>query len=53
MKKYRLKFLTALIIANLMGCGNSHNDTKIDTNSNQTLTKKPDSIKQNNTLSLG
>lgn len=46
MKKYILKFLTAFIIANLMGCGNSHNESKMDTNSKQTLTKNPGSIMQ-------
>lgn len=50
MKKYRLKFLTALLIVCLMGCGgsqqNSHKNGKIDTTSNQTLTKKSDMITQ-------
>jgi predicted 3-demethylubiquinone-9 3-methyltransferase (glyoxalase superfamily) len=50
MKKYTLKFLTALVIASLMGCGNSqqnsNNNNKTDTTSNQTLTNKTDIIKQ-------
>jgi len=40
MKKYRLKFLTALLVVNLMGCTNSPNNSKIDTTPNQTVTKK-------------
>jgi len=35
MKKYKLKFLTALVIVSLMGCGdsqqNSHKNSKNDT----------------------
>jgi predicted 3-demethylubiquinone-9 3-methyltransferase (glyoxalase superfamily) len=50
MKKYKLKFLTALVIASLMGCGdsqqNSHKNNNIDTISNQTLAKKPGMITQ-------
>jgi predicted 3-demethylubiquinone-9 3-methyltransferase (glyoxalase superfamily) len=50
MKKYKLKFLTALVIASLMGCGdsqqNSHKNNNIDTISNQTLAKKTDMISQ-------
>ena len=50
MKKYGLKILDALIIANAMGCGNSQqnarNKSKIDTTANQTLTNKTDMIKQ-------
>lgn len=50
MKKNILKFLTGLAIANLMGCGNSqqnsHNNNKIDTASNQTLVKTTDMISQ-------
>lgn len=56
MKKYMLKFLTALIIVNVMGCGNSqqhsNNSSKIDTRSNQTSTKKTDMITQKITPSL-
>jgi predicted 3-demethylubiquinone-9 3-methyltransferase (glyoxalase superfamily) len=48
MKKKIIKFLTALIIANLLGCGNSqqnsNNNSKIDTTTNQTVTKKSDTI---------
>ena len=48
MKREILKLLTALIIANLLGCGNSqqnaNNNSKIDTTSHQTVTKKPISI---------
>jgi predicted 3-demethylubiquinone-9 3-methyltransferase (glyoxalase superfamily) len=50
MKKYKLKFLTALVVAILMGCGdsqqNSHKNNNTDTISNQTLTKKTDMISQ-------
>jgi predicted 3-demethylubiquinone-9 3-methyltransferase (glyoxalase superfamily) len=50
MKKYRLTFLAALIIAILMGCENSqqnsHKNSKNDTASNQTLVKKTDMITQ-------
>ncbi len=50
MKKYVLSLLTALMIANIIGCGNSqqnsHKNTKNDTTSNQTLNKKPDMIRQ-------
>jgi predicted 3-demethylubiquinone-9 3-methyltransferase (glyoxalase superfamily) len=50
MKKYKLKFLTALMIASLMGCRdsqqNSHKNNNIDTISNQTLTNKTDMFKQ-------
>lgn len=46
MKKYALKFLTVIIVMNLLGCTNSkknsQNDSKIDTTSNETLTKKKD-----------
>lgn len=56
MKKYMLKFLTAVIIVNVTSCGNSqqnsHTDSKIDTTTNQTLTNKYDYSK-NNTLPLG
>lgn len=50
MKKYVLKFLTALAIVNAVACGNSqqksHDSSKIDTISNQTLTNKTDMVKQ-------
>lgn len=50
MKKYLIIFLTALIIVNAIGCGNSQQDTlktsKMDTTSNQTLTAKTDRITQ-------
>jgi predicted 3-demethylubiquinone-9 3-methyltransferase (glyoxalase superfamily) len=50
MKKYKLTLLTALVIASLMGCGdsqqNSHKNSKNDTTSDQTLNKKPDMIRQ-------
>jgi len=56
MKKYKLKFLTAFMIAGLMACGdsqqNSQDNSKIDTTSNQTLTKAPDVIAQKITPSL-
>ena len=48
MKKKIIKFLTALMIANLIGCGNSqqnsNNNSKIDTSTNKTVTKNSDSI---------
>lgn len=50
MRKYRLKFLTALVIATLIGCGDSqqnfHNNKNIDTTSNKTITKNTDMITQ-------
>lgn len=50
MKKYLNKFLLALLIANLLGCGNSQQNTqntsKIDTTANPTLTNTSDKIKQ-------
>lgn len=50
MEKYALKFWVAVVIASLLGCGNSqynsHSDNKIDTASDETLTKKPDMISQ-------
>ncbi len=50
MKKYKLKFLTALATAGIMGCGdsqqNSHKTNNIDTISNQTSAKKTDMITQ-------
>lgn len=50
MKKYALQLLTAVIIANLFGCGNSqqnsHENSNTDTTSNQTLVKQTDMIKQ-------
>ena len=46
MKKYKRKFLTALLLLSLMGCGDSqqHSNKKNDTDtiSNQTLAKKTD-----------
>ena len=43
------KFLPALLIANLMGCGNAQqnavSNSKTDTTTNQRVIKKPDSIK--------
>ena len=56
MKKYKLKILTALLIANLMGCENSQQNTqknsKIDTTSDQSSIKKPGSIMQKITACL-
>lgn len=56
MKKYAIKFLTALIIVNAMSCGNSqkdsHKTSKIDTIASQTLTTKTDMITQKITPSL-
>lgn len=56
MKKYKLKLLTALTIAGLMGCGdsqpNSQKKDNIDTISNQTLAKKTGMITQKITPSL-
>jgi hypothetical protein len=56
MKKYKLKFFTALITAALTGCGdsqhNAHKNSKIDSTSSQVLTKKPDSIMQKITACL-
>jgi predicted 3-demethylubiquinone-9 3-methyltransferase (glyoxalase superfamily) len=50
MKKYTLKFLFALVIASLMACGNSqqntNNESKIDSTAHQTLINKTDLIKQ-------
>ena len=50
MKAYKLKFLTVLVIASLIGCGdsqqNSHQNNNIDTISNETLAKKPNMITQ-------
>lgn len=50
MKKYGLKILVALIIANAMGCGNSQQNTdnksENDTTVSQTSTNKTDMIKQ-------
>ncbi len=50
MKKYILNLLAVLVIANIVGCENSQqnsqNKSKIDTTSNQSLTKKPNMIKQ-------
>ena len=50
MKAYKLKFLTLLVIASLIGCGdsqqNSHQNNNIDTISNETLVKKQNMITQ-------
>lgn len=50
MRKYIVKSLAVLVIANVMGCGNSqqntHNNSKIDTTANQTSVNKTDMIKQ-------
>lgn len=50
MKKHTLQLLTAVIIANLFGCGNSqqnsHENSNTDTTSNQTLVNQTDMIKQ-------
>jgi predicted 3-demethylubiquinone-9 3-methyltransferase (glyoxalase superfamily) len=50
MRKYMLKFLIALVIANLIGCGNSQQNSlknkNLDRTSNETLTKKTDMISQ-------
>lgn len=47
MEKYKLKFLTTLAIASLIGCRDSQqNSDKKDTASNQTVTKKTDLIAQ-------
>jgi predicted 3-demethylubiquinone-9 3-methyltransferase (glyoxalase superfamily) len=50
MKKYKFKFLTSVVIAGLMGCGDaqqhSHNNNNMDTISNQTSAKKTDMITQ-------
>lgn len=49
MKKRIINSLMALTIANLMGCENSQqhsNNSKTDTTTNQTVSKKADSIKQ-------
>ena len=56
MKKYRLNVLVALIIVIAMGCGNSQQnsniDSKIDTTSHQTVTNNTDRIKQKITPSI-
>jgi predicted 3-demethylubiquinone-9 3-methyltransferase (glyoxalase superfamily) len=50
MKKHKPYFFTVLIVANLLGCGNSqqnsNNKSKIDSTANQTLTNKTGMIKQ-------
>lgn len=50
MKMYVYKFVTALIIANAVGCGNSqqdsHESTRTGTTSNQNVTNKTDMITQ-------
>jgi predicted 3-demethylubiquinone-9 3-methyltransferase (glyoxalase superfamily) len=56
MKKYGLNILVTLIIVNVMGCGNSQqnstNNSKIDTTSNQPVTNKTNMIKQKITPSI-
>ena len=56
MKYYKLKILTSLIIANIIGCTNTQqtvpNSSKTETTSNQTLANKTDMIKQKITPSL-
>ncbi len=56
MKKKILKLLTAVLTANLLGCGNAQQDLnkspKTDTTANQTVTKKPGSITQKITPSI-
>ena len=56
MKKNTIKFLTALILANILGCTDNQqtipNNSKTDTTSNQTLTKKTDMHKQKITPSI-
>ena len=56
MKKYRQNVLVALIIVIAMGCGNSQQnsniDSKIDTTSHQTVTNNTDMIKQKITPSI-
>lgn len=50
MKRHKLHFLTVLILATLLSCGNSqqnsHESSKIDTASNQILTNKANMITQ-------
>jgi predicted 3-demethylubiquinone-9 3-methyltransferase (glyoxalase superfamily) len=50
MRKYVVKILAVVVIANVMGCGNTqqntHNNHKIDTTANQTLTNKTDRMNQ-------
>ncbi len=56
MKKYKLKFLIALVIAGIMGCGNteqnSYKKNAVDTILNQTLAKETVMMKQKITPSL-
>ena len=56
MKYNKLKFLTALVIANIIGCTNTQqtdpNSSKTETTSNQTLANKTNMIKQKITPSL-
>lgn len=56
MKKNIIKFLTALTIANIIGCTNDQqnvtNNSKTDTTSNHSLPKKTEMIKQKITPSL-
>jgi|SRR5690606_33171717 len=46
MKKYIIYIFTLLVIANLIGCGNSHTDSKTDTTFNQNLSNKTNMITQ-------
>jgi predicted 3-demethylubiquinone-9 3-methyltransferase (glyoxalase superfamily) len=56
MKYYKLKFLTALIITNIIGCTNTQQtvlkSSKAETTSNQTLANKTVTIRQKITPSL-
>ena len=56
MKKYKHIFLTGLVIACQIGCGdsqqNSQKNSNNDISSNQTLSTKPDMIKQKITACL-
>lgn len=54
MKKYVLKFFTAIMIMNIVGCGNSQQKSNInmDTTSNQTLTQMTPVTMQKITPSL-
>jgi hypothetical protein len=57
MKKYIFKSVFVLIIMNQISCGNSQQDSqkdsKIDTTSNQSLTKKTNSMTQKITPCFG
>ena len=56
MKKNTIKYLTALIIANILGCTNTQqtvsNNSKTNKTSNQTLAKKTEMLKQKITPSI-